>query len=260
MNEIQRQNYLHALGIENYMPRWQLPFAPQSIACVMPVINSEALELSSGTQVIIEQAISSVISSIASSSKIESAVAVDVLANLDIRQKPSAPINATAILQQLEEKKPTAVAPFSLSVWRPLPGFLIIDSRNTTLALPTDMLLNNILRACLIEKFNLSEEVLRWPMIENRFVSRTEADARNELQTWLAVENELRPISRLWLLGENAGKYFISADINAIESRWQKIAISGLPGQVQISALFLPSLNELLQNPSDKARLWSTLD
>lgn len=259
MNELQRQNYLSALGIENYMPRWRLPFAPEPIACVIPAIAFEKLEPSSGSPAVIEQTISSVISSIAPL-KAESAIAVDVLANLDVRQKPSAPINAAAILQQLEDKKPVVVAPFSLSVWRPVPGFLIIDSRNTTLALPTDLLLNNILRTCLAEKFNLNEEVLRWPMIENRFVSRTEVDARNELQTWLAVENELRPINRLWLFGENSGKYFIAADISATEHRWQKVAINGLTGQMQLTALLLPSLNELLQNPSEKVLLWSALD
>ncbi len=259
MNELQRQTYLSALGIENYMPRWRLPYAPEPVACVIPVIDTGNLESVSGSSVVLEQAISAVIFSI-SPSKTETATAVDVLANLDVRQKPSVPVNAAAILQQLEEKKPAVVAPFSLSVWRPSPGFLIIDSRNTTLALPTDLLLNNILRACLTEKFSLSEEVLRWPMIENRFVSRTEVDARNELQTWLAVENELRPISRLWLLGESAGKYFIAEDISAVENRWKKIIVNGLSGQVQVTALLLPSLNELLQSPSAKARLWSVLD
>lgn len=259
MNELQRQNYLSALGIENYMPRWRLPFAPEPVACLMPTITFDELESSLRSPAAIEQTISSVISSIAPS-KVESAIAVDVLANLDVRQKPSSPINAAAILQQLEDKKPAIVAPFSLSVWRPAPGFLIIDSRNTALALPTDLLLNNILRVCLAEEFNTSEEVLRWPMIENRFVSRTEVDARNELQTWLAVENELRPINRLWLLGENSGKYFIAADVSAIEHRWQKVVISGLAGLTQMTALLLPSLNELLQSPSDKARLWTVLD
>lgn len=259
MNELQRQTYLSALGIENYMPRWRLPYAPEPVACVMPVIDTANLESVSASSAVVEQTISAVISSI-SPSKTETAIAVDVLANLDVRQKPSVPVNAAAILQQLEEKKPVVVAPFSLSVWRPSPGFLIIDSRNTTLALPTDLLLNNILRTCLTDKFSLCEEVLRWPMIENRFVSRTEIDARNELQTWLAVENELRPISRLWLLGESAGKYFIAGDLSAVENHWKKIIVDGLSGQVQMTALLLPSLNELLQSPIAKARLWSVLD
>lgn len=259
MNELQRQAYLSVLGIENYMPRWCLPFAPEPVACVLPIVEMEdhgPVNPSTFTGPVISAPTPAV-----TRLPVETSIAVDVLADLEIRQKSATPINAAAILQQLEEKKPVSVAPFSLSVWRPLPGFLVIDSRNTALALPTDLLLNNILRSlAAIEKFTLSEEVLRWPMIENRFVSRTEVDARNELQTWLAVENELRPINRLWLLGENAAKYFISTDASAAESRWQHLAVNGLPGQAKVTALLLPSLNELLQNPQDKARLWAVID
>ena len=85
-------------------------------------------------------------------------------------------------------------------------------------------------------------------------------DARNELQTWLAVENELRPINRLWLLGENASKYFIAADMPVTGMCWQHVEVSGLPGQTQLTAFLMPSLNELLQSPLNKARLWAALD
>src|SRR6187402_3035801 len=37
MNELQRQAYLSALGIENYAPRWLLPSAPVSVVCAMPM-------------------------------------------------------------------------------------------------------------------------------------------------------------------------------------------------------------------------------
>lgn len=259
MNELQRQSYLSAFGIENYMPRWRLPCAPEPIVCVLPIVTPENSESIFDSPSAAAPIISSVISSI-TSSKADSAITVDALADLDVRQKSTTQINAASILQQLKEDAPLAVLPFALSIWRPIPGLLIIDSRNTKLALPTDLLLNNILRAFTAETCDLREEVLRWPMIENRFVSRTEADARNELQTWLAVENELRPISRVWLCGENSARYFVAAGKSIMESRWQKVAIDGLSAQMQVSGLLLPSLNELLQNPQEKARLWSVLD
>ena len=258
INEIQRQAYLSVLGIENYMPRWYLPFAPEPIACVLPepssLMDASPSDISAITSVV-SPAIATDISAATSF------VAVDVLASLDARQKPSVPVNATSILAQLEKSEAVVTTPFSLNVWRPVPGFLIIDSRNTALALPTDLLLNNILRHVInTEKFKMNEEVLRWPMIENRFVSRTEMDARNELQTWLAVENELRPINRLWLLGENASKYFIAADMPVTGNYWQHVEVNGLPGQTQLTAFLMPSLNELLQRPVSKARLWAALD
>lgn len=256
MNELQRQAYLSVLGIENYMPRWYLPYAPEPVSCILPLIGDD-----NSSVVSVASEANASPSIVTFSTKLDSMVAIEMLGNLDVRQKPIAPVQVASILQQIEEKKAPVVAPFSLSLWRPVPGFLIIDSRNTSMALPTELLLSNMLRAVLgTLKHDLKEEVLRWPMIENRFVSRTASDARNELQTWLAVENELRPINRLWLLGENAAQYFVATDISALDCRWQRVPVSGLVGQASINALLLPSLNELLEKPTDKALLWAALD
>lgn len=260
MNEINRQAYLSAFGIENYMPRWRLPMAPEPVVCLLPISVS--------TPSIVHSA-PSISHSSSSAAHVEAltprlsptekiGMATDMLACIVESKKSvsssAAPINAATILQQLGAvTKSAVVQPFTLSVWRPVPGFLIIDSRNTKLALPTELLLNNILRAILgSEKMTLNEEVLRWPMIENSFVSRTEDDARNELQTWLAVENELRPINKLWLLGDKAARYFLTPSVDYAELLWQQTLLANK----EIHALILPSLNELLQQPTLKARFW----
>lgn len=251
MNELQRQTYLSALGIENYAPRWLLPSAPASVACAMPVFDISVEKIVSSPV----SSISAVIDSSADS-KNSSPNLLMAIANLAEQKRVPLAINAAAILQQLEEKKAPVVQPFSLSVYRPQPSFLIIDSRHTKLALPTELLLNNLLRVHTnVGQFVLSEEVLRWPMIENRFVSRTEHDARNELQTWLAVENELRPIETLWLMGENAACYWLDAGCDWSTVCWTTQRISDLP----LQALILPSLNQLLQNPAQKSNLWTCL-
>ena len=248
MNEMQRHAYLSALGIENYAPRWLLPSAPLSIACVMPVLHAPSEVATSLPAAAAHESIEE--------NKNTSPNLLNAITDLGEQKKAPLAVNAAMILQQLEEKKAPVVQPFSLSVYRPQPGFLIIDSRNTRLALPTEVLLNNVLRTYLSgSSFSLGEEVLRWPMVENRFVSRTENDARNELQTWLAVENELRPISRLWLMGENAARYWIAADSNWPELCWTKRPITDL----QLQTLILPSINRLLQNPLQKSRLWACL-
>jgi hypothetical protein len=248
MNELQRQAYLSALGIENYAPRWFLPAAPVSVACVMPI-----------QPILAEPLVVSVIATVTENlqqNKNTSPNLLNTIADLGEQKKAPPAVKAAMILQQLEEKKAPVVEPFSLSIYRPLPGVLIIDSRNTRLALPTEVLLNNLLRAHLgSTSFVLGEEVLRWPMVENRFVSRTENDARNELQTWLAVENELRPINKLWLMGENAARYWIAAGSDWQQLYWTKQSIEDLP----LQALILPSLNQFLQKPLEKSRLWACL-
>lgn len=261
INEVQRQAYLAALAIENYMPRMRLPYAPEPVACVLPEIFSAA---SGDTALAIGPSVPSPLNH---GHKPELSVPVvthsplDILADVKSVKTVAAPINAAVILQQLDVKKAPPVQPFALSLWRPVPGFLIVDTRNTTLALPTELLLANILRGFLgVAKPDLHEEVMRWPMIENRFVSRSEDDARNELQTWLAVENELRPISRLWLMGENAARYLLSADVDLNNVYWQELALGSSANlTAPLRGLILPSLNELLQNPLLKARLWASI-
>lgn len=251
MNELQRQAYLSALGIENYAPRWLLPSAPVSLACVVPLFDIPVAIAETSPAAFVAAAMNS-----HSESNTLAPNLLTTIADLAEQKKALLAVNAAEILQQLEEKKAPVVQPFSLTVYRPQPGFLIIDSRNTTLALPTEVLLNNLLRAHFQNmQFALGEEVLRWPMIENRFVSRTEGDARNELQTWLAVENELRPIHALWLMGESAARYWLDPESDWSATCWtiQPIKDSSL------QALILPSLNQLLQHPAQKSRLWACM-
>jgi hypothetical protein len=255
LNELQRQAYLSALGIENYMPRLILPFAPTAIVCELPVFVEAQVATHQQDQSILSSSFS--VDSAQAATGIGSSGATDILADVSPVKKSVAPINAASILDQLKTKKTPSLEPFALSVWRPVPGFLIVDSRNTGLALPTELLLNNMLRSLLtIEKPDSREEVIRWPMIENRFVSRTAEDARNELQTWLAVENELRPINRIWLMGNNAARYLLADEVNPADVYWQE-QLLGSSGS--LSAIILPSLNEFLQQPLLKARFWASV-
>lgn len=267
MNEINRQAYLSAFGIENYMPRWCLPMAPEPVVCVLPVAVSVQATVHSVPSIANSSPsithTEPLISILPPAEKM--GMATDMLASIVESKKntssSSAPINAATILQELGATKSTVVQPFTLSVWRPTPGFLIVDSRNTKLALPTELLLSNIVRAIVgAEKIVLNEEVLRWPMIENSFVSRTEDDARNELQTWLAVENELRPITKLWLLGDTASRYLLAATADHTEVLWQSALVANKElAHKETHALILPSLNELLKQPALKAKLWQVV-
>lgn len=259
VNELQRQAYLSALGIENYMPRMILPFAPSSSVCELPVFAEPRETTSQQDTLSPIPVIAAEVTSQANTTR--NTAASDILADVVHAKKSSVPVNAASILEQLETKKAPIVEPFALSLWRPVSGFLIVDSRNSSLALPTELLLNNILRTFLPTiKPDLREEVMRWPMIENRFVSRTADNARNELQTWLAVENELRPIDRLWLMGDNAARYLLSEDIKPADACWQEHSLNLTGAGVNLlRAVVLPSLVELLQNPLLKARLWASV-
>lgn len=251
MNELQRQAYLSALGIENYMPRWQLPCAPANSQCDLSTLANDLLAGNSVETQSSDQPVIPLSTSIHNP---------DVSGRLldDIKATSAKPvkISAASILQNLEQKPVADIHPFSLSIWRPQPGMLVIDSRDTSLALPTELLLHNILRAFLGRSIaSLQEEVLRWPMIENRFVSRTAIDARTELQTWLSVEHDLRPISQLWLMGENATHYFLPENVELNNALWKS---HRLP-ELGLTGFVIPSLNQLLQQPLMKAQLWAAI-
>lgn len=257
MNELQRQQYLSALGVDSYMPRIHLPFSPMSVACELPVavLQSSALE----TVALVEP-------TTVAQPHMRQPVAAEAgnsPANLigDFLE-PKRPVKSASgitraadILASLEAK-PITIAPFSLSIWRPLDGLLVIDSRNSKLALPTEQFLKNILRTVYTNQpVQLQEEILRWPMIENSFAKRTLADARNELQTWLSVQCEIRPVKHIWLMGQNAATYLLPEQDVFVDSLFEQRVLA----DVKSTALLLPSLNEVLQQSRNKPALFNAL-
>ena len=251
MSELQRQHYLSALGVDTYMPRWHLPFAPSSVLCELPVVEVEihSLEkLEVKTESVTAQTYGQPLLKAISSdvSPVGTLIAEILVAKKSVKTV-AVLVTATEILAQLDSKR-IPVDPFSLSIWRPIDDILIVDSRNTKLALPTELLLNNILRSVFsAQSIKPQEEVLRWPMIENSFAKRTLDDARIELQTWLSVQYEIRPIRQLWLLGANAAMYLLPETVTYADVLFKSQSLNDSP----MNALVLPSLNELLQRYKD---------
>lgn len=253
MNELQRQLYLSALGVDSYMPRWHLPYAPQSQLCELPQIEMVDLNIEVAAVNVLQTpiAISSIQAPVIDTSPVNHLIG-DILETKKVSKTSLSPISAADILAQLDTK-PVSLDPFSLSIWRPVNGTMVIDSRNTRLALPTELFISNILRSLFPQQpLAMQEEVLRWPMIENSFAKRTRQDACNELQTWLTVQHEIRPLKFLFLMGENAANYFLPDNAQFKDCLFQ---ICRLP-ESSLAALILPSLNELLQKPTLKQQLF----
>lgn len=255
MNELQRQLYLSALGLDTYMPRWQLAVAPVSVACPLPISSDLAIfDVEKVTNV---QSTSTVTSPRLDIPRDNQTISINSLIS-DIFETKKVVKTDTSLPKVTPQSISSAIEPtieaFSLSVWRPIDNLMIIDSRNTKLALPTDALLKNLLSR-IFPKTSLmfKEEVLRCPMIENSFAKRTADDARAELQTWLSVQCEIKPISYIWLMGANAANYLVKdSEENLL---WQPTSIA----DSNVQALILPSLNELLMNPLLKKPLFSAI-
>lgn len=246
MYEDVRQQYLSSLGIDTYIPRWVLPNAPASyLACFSPLEDTfpqsvalEHSELVSKPQ--------------NDTSPILVGTLIESL-NPELTPTTNKAVNAASILAQLDVPKPKRLAPFGLSIWRLSNRLLVIDARNPKAALPTEALLKNLLSFVRIENDELQEDILQWPMIENRFSSQTADEARQELQTWLSVQLEIHGFQSVWLMGENAYQYFFDE-----KNKPAEFSITSFPLSDRQITIF-PSLVELLANPICKRQLLSVL-
>ncbi|MGH1372894.1 MAG: hypothetical protein ACRBBW_12700 [Cellvibrionaceae bacterium] len=306
MNEIQRQQYLEAMGVDTYMPRWILPSAATPLACspVLPRAEQEGSPLASAAQLSSQPSSQSSPSSpgggaselqaqpltqplvqtqaqaIAPEGSAAAAEAIDsgaqaapksapldVLATIESpaeSAKKSAPASAKSILEGLD----TAKRPdprFALSLWRVNDDVMVIDSRHSELALPTEPLLRNILSALGFAPQPLPKaEVLRWPMFENSYEPQGQEIARETLQAMLEGMLEARSGKYLLLMGAEACHYLLSAE-QLGEGFDPQVSLDKHLGQsfvleaLSATAIVVPSLSDLLQQPLLKRGAWRAI-
>lgn len=294
MNEVQRQQYLDAMGIDTYMPRWILPAAASPFSCqpVLPespsvLAPAEATEPAQSTVqgaseiaanapvaavpiAAVNEASPSSQSSDPQSASQPVSVAKDVLASVvspTTESKPAAaatPVSADSILQSLSgEKRPDPR--FALSLWRVSDQLMVIDSRHSELALPTEPLLLNILSALGFPRQPLPKaEVLRWPMFENSYEPQGQAVARETLQAMLEAMLERQPCKHLLLMGAEACHYLLG-DEQLGEGFDAKASFDCHLGQafsletLAVDAIVVPSLSDMLQQPQLKSQTWQAI-
>lgn len=253
MHEFRRQEYLQAIGIETYIPRLTLPCAAESHLCE----NSDCNDLTMiespdvlSLQVDLQSQENEPTQTITLNQ-----VLFDVNDKLTNKTEPSRSDNTSRQVQQRE----IYLASFSLSVWRPRPGFVIISARNVN-AMPTELFLNNFLRFYLKQNdLTLSEEVLRWPASENGKMALTKENACAELQTWLSVQNEFNSIDKLWLFGD-IYRYFSSTPLVPTENLTLNscdIQLDQTSSNRIVKAIIFPDLSQFLLDPQLKTILLS---
>jgi hypothetical protein len=240
VNSIQ-QEYLVAMGIDTYYPRWSLPFAAESPE--YPCITDEVIDAVPAQEFehIVDHP----------ETPQTNNLLLDVLNNIE-KQTKVPEVKSTEAKERAVEVKAPSVQPFSLSLWRPMANFLVIADR-TTDALPTELLMQNILRFYMNNhSLKVDEEILRWPAVHTSPLALTEDNARTELQTWLSVQHELQPINQLWFFGES-WKYFTQHQ-NQKELDGNCFVI-GIDAVQNLQATCFRGLHWILQNPQLKTGL-----
>lgn len=255
MHEVHRQEYLASMGIDSYIPRWKIPFAAESHVCEQSDELWSEAEQGAGVATFDVSAFD------VPKAHLQTAIDLSLVLK-SVSEKPLVKTFSSSVDEsplQLENIESPLIQPFSLSVWRPAPDFLIVAARNVN-AMPTELLLNNFLRFYLKQpQLILSEEVLRWPAIENTKIPLTENNAIAELQTWLSVQHEFQQIDQLWLFGD-VYRYFVSellrsGDQSSIEFCEVKLDQTNL--LKPIAAKIFPDISQFLKQPDLKVKLLS---
>ncbi|MDO3388434.1 hypothetical protein QWI17_21485 [Gilvimarinus sp. SDUM040013] len=248
MNELARQKYLNALGIDGYMPRVVLPHAPAPIPCAMP----EYVEPAPADTLVQPTAPSSAPQ--ARTTPTASAEPVGkVLADMGVSsdRKP---------LQTPLRQAASGVKTLHLHLWRPNANLLVLDEHEPGSALPKEALLTNILRV--MQRINRpieAAERIRCPINDDLAKLYSQSDLEEELKAWLNEELIKTTDSELWIFGLRPAKY-LSTEASTPKAAFThfQVACYGETTQER-DALALPSLTELLHNPELKRQLWRAL-
>jgi hypothetical protein len=258
MQELRRQRYLAALGIDSYMPLMQFDMAPAPVLCELP-LATDTIDTSFNGTIIVDDGLENSLADSPLSLVVleQTAQAIDkVFKSLVETPAPAEIKNSPALVQPekvVANNRPAVT--FSLSMWYSHDDWLVIDSRKPQAALPTSALLNNIIPALWQKPLRKGvEEVWHWPFAGNSFSHQTEEDAKDALSVWIEVAHEQRSVNRLLVMGEVAWRYIGIPSTTYEESLWQHYPLAN-----GVTAWVVPSLVELLENPHSKKKLWQRL-
>lgn len=299
MYENSRHEYLSAMGIDSYMPRLVLVNAAESIQCDWPELealegvegNTTPVNLSedSGIGINLEPSSNTAGSGFQGGETHHSATleekqqtakaAQALLADFAADRKPdispvlkdvveSKPaLSAEPEPESVADEKPELVAApavrFSLTLWR-CGSHVILDSRNTAKALPTDKLLLSMLIAIGLPLGNLPKpQVLNWPLELGDADESAEA-ARQMLAVFM--ETLIQEPTEHWVLMGRDAQYLLPVDTfegsEAPQGFGEVLSPEALKNEhcfPSKSILVLPSLVDMLENSGLKAVAWRAL-
>ena len=259
MHEAHRQTYLSVLGVDSYVPRWILPVAPKPVACILPNVSSAVTKNDSEGQG--ENKANLVETKTVPSSVVEKGDVVLDKLPLNLSEKPT---TAKAHCDSMvSSPSATTMCPrFALSLWRVSDDLIVVDTRQSQLALPTDNLLANMLFALGYRLPRLPKaEILRWPLLENNAAQQGETEAREMLQTYMDAHLSAQSAQYLLLMGVDAAQYLLPQQLNGdlLISEHKNNRPNLTFGDTGVNIIVTHSLATLLQKPELKAQTWQSI-
>jgi hypothetical protein len=259
MHEQRRQYYLSTLGVESYVPRRVLSGAAPSQLLAAELLQPHILDEPNETAVPAVVAAATVfdVAPVSSINSITTPAAVFEAPVVESQVETS--VSQFVSVEKIEDSKPQTIT-FLLSIWR-VGDCLIVDSRQPGTALPTDKLLQNMLRAVGYPVAQLPAlETIRWPLFVNKSISsdpmaNDAAQAAAMVQAYISAQQAKSPIQYLLLMGEDAVRYALNTD-----ALWDELAGTLLTeSSLGMQVLITPSLFTMLQAPLQKVIAWRAL-
>lgn len=233
MNELIRQQYLEALGVQTYMPRVSLAAAPAPVLCDWSFMAGALAQ-----------------SPVPSAEPIRAAAEpgpVEVAQVLQSLRQPAQTTKPAARPVARPQPVGRAEPAFSVSLWQ-FAGLLVLADRNPEQALPVGKLLTNILLALGHRQPDTSRpEVIRWPL-EGLSAAQT-GPADCYFASILSARRPADQPTSLLCFGER-----ISTSLDP--QRQKKLALSETE---TLPLIPLPSLEQLLTEPARKAAVWADI-
>ncbi|WP_078083054.1 hypothetical protein [Microbulbifer mangrovi] len=256
MNELQRTEYLTALGVTSYMPRFRLPLAAEPTQAPLPPPADESPQAPPRAALMAEVATPEhSISDGGVEARGDVPVPADsagtapelgrVIGSITSESRVAPATRAAAPVAPPQQQ----VAPFVLSCWWLGEEVLAVDSREPGTALPVESLFGNIARALGWHQLPTGRDKLRWPLAENPFAAAAgAADARDTCSSWLEAACARKPVKSIWLMGVQAQSYCTPVNLDGPVNDWQGVSL-----------VSMPSLTELLTQPERKREVWHLL-
>ena len=251
--------YLQTLGVVQYVPR-DLPLV--SIVA-QPVVSTEvasssdslidfdaapetiSTSVSTPTNTSVNSQVSSTPESLEAMTK-----SMAELSNLNLDNKVKPGIKVAEPKQ--EQEAPSSIA-VKFALWQPTDDLLICSSVEGSLPDPEQiLLLGNILLAMGQGAGQLPQmDIVEWPPYPN---ARGDSDeVREFLATLIKARIDSKSAKTLLLMGDAAAEWLLTNDEKAATANGQ-VSIFG-----QITALLVPSLREMIKQPSSKRKTWQTI-
>jgi hypothetical protein len=278
MLEKRRLEYMEHLGLDNYMPRRQLPgAAPSSLLPdellhepdVVSVAHVESLVAGQTVEKFVPHSLTDV-QTVPHEDVQETSRLTDLLVESDppvtiaANNHTAKSISIVGKPVSTETTNETSTIRFTLTGWR-IADLLVMDSRVSASALPTDRLLQNVVRSMgyTVAQLPMSD-LLRWPLFTSgQFKASSVTQEKNEavamVQAYIAAQCQKSSTRCLLLMGQNACGFALSPESSHEDFFMAQQGKVHTHEQWQVPVVVTPSLNDMLLEPSKKRITWQAL-